>query len=1747
MKKIIYTKTGSKALSIKGFGIPKLSFRKFIFWKGLLRKNKQATALFIILLSIFASLYVMNALRPDKGDAAWWNDNWAYRKTITINNSVVDSDLTDFPVLVKFTSSELTFSKAKSNGEDIRFTDQNGNLLSYEIERWDSQNSLAEVWVKLPIIYSETDTNFYIYYGNPQAQDTQKTKDVWSNGYSHVYHTNTSTKNSVNNDTSAVFGANGVDGAGKIAQGRVKQSDFSTQLLTVSEDRPSATALTVETWHRPDTFQNWNDILAQGWVGNGWNLLTNSTGAVLWGVALASTQSNVTGATLTDGVWAYLAGTYNGTTSTLYVNGASSGTPTSPSGYATDTTSNINSLPSGDRGSVDEIRISTVSRSAAWIKASYNSSNNTLVSLSSEEKSPAPLSYWSFDEGTGTVANDGGINHYNGTLSGATWSTENMCVSGKCLSFDGSASYVNVGDKYDFTNNTPFSFSVWVNPVDISTSVWRRIISKEVTDGSGRQGIILYQNKDTSQIVIEMWKDGTSKSASTASIPLSSWTYITATYDGTNMRIYQNGILKGTTASSLSLSDTSANFVFGRYSSGGSLFKGKLDEPKIYDYALTDAQIKANYNTRGSELGSTAVLGAYDDENLSNGLLGYWKMDEASWTNDCSTTSVTDSSGNGNNGTSCPNGTGISTLSNGKFGNAPSFDGSNDYVSVSSSTYNLTNNFTLSAWVNPNTDSDTNYGLISSAAYATTNQDWWLHRRRSGLSNQLSFQALNGSQVSSTNAVTANTWSHVVFTLNNGVARLYINGVLDGENTSFGALSSGNTGIIIGKRADTSVTNGEIDEARIYNRPLSGQEVAQLYNWAAGPVAYYNFEEGNGTAVNDTSGYGNTATINGTTYRWGSGRYGKSLYTLPNTYTSTPNSNSINLGSLMTVSFWMKSPVQTDYQFLMQKGITANGTRWSIQTSGSAAGIAAKRVYLRLDTSGGANQSGCNVDNVTDNSWHHVAFTINNGSVDCYRDGAKVDSYSYTIGNGFADPTQPLVMWSGVGSGTHLDSNLDDVRIYNYPQTAGQVVSDMNGGHPGVGSPVASAVGHWKFDEATGTSTANSGNSGSTYNGTLSGTTWSTEGKYKNAIRQTGTNTVTIPDGAGALDFGTNDFTISAWIKTSSTTDNRNFINKGAGAGISGWRFGLASGRPHVLIGDTVGPTEGYVGPTSIADNAWHLVTVVFDRDTGAIGYVDGRATGTVLNITSRNGSVDNSSAILVTANTYGGFTGAVDDIKMYNYALTANEARLEYNQGKSIAFGALSDTSGLAGGSVASNSASAEYCVPGDTTSCTAPLGRWDFEEGQGTNVNDSSANGNAGTFSGSSSYWGSGKVGKGGKFNGSDNQVSMGDDTDFEFTSGQSFTVQAWVNSSYTPAVSQGILTKGYETTTQAAPWYLLELRPNVAVFELRNTALGTKTMTGTTIINDGKWHHLVGVVDSTNGYLYVDGKLEGTATSIVSDTYGNNASSFIVGRRFDRYFNGYIDNIRVFNYARTPAQVAWDYNRGAPAGYWKLDECQGTTANDASGNRNNGTITIGATGSQTTIGTCTTPTDGTGAWYNGRIGKYNSSMSFDGTDDNISIGDISALEGLSSVSIAAWINPASLSGSRDIIQKENTYNFRMSGSTVQCWIHNGSSFVNIANATLPTSTGTWAHVACTWTSGSAGKIYINGKDATSSSTSGSAMTSTANAFTIGSRNGTSEFFSGQIDDARIYNYTLTGSQVKQVYNQGAAVRFGPNIGTP
>jgi hypothetical protein len=206
----------------------------------------------------------------------------------------------------------------------------------------------------------------------------------------------------------------------------------------------------------------------------------------------------------------------------------------------------------------------------------------------------------------------------------------------------------------------------------------------------------------------------------------------------------------------------------------------------------------------------------------------------------------------------------------------------------------------------------------------------------------------------------------------------------------------------------------------------------------------------------------------------------------------------------------------------------------------------------------------------------------------------------------------------------------------------------------------------------------------------------------------------------------------------------------------------------------------------------------------------------------------------------------------------------------------------------------------------------------------------------------------------------------------------------------------------------------------------------------------------------------------------------------------------------------------------GYWPMDEGSGSAAHDASGNNNTGTITIGASGTQTTVSQ---------AWTNGIPGRVGNSLNFDGTDDYVDSISKSPYLSVSNWTLAAWIKLTTPATTLAVYNGNNCagYGFGVIGSELYglfgcvAWIDGLQSI----------STGQWFYVVMTRDNLTT-RFYINGTSTSATSTLTPIIP--ASQFSIAAMyygGPPSYFFPGRIDDVRIYSRALSATEVQNLYN--------------
>src|SRR3954468_6694208 len=217
-----------------------------------------------------------------------------------------------------------------------------------------------------------------------------------------------------------------------------------------------------------------------------------------------------------------------------------------------------------------------------------------------------PVLALSFNEASGTTAVDGSGNNNNGVIAAATRVTGQTGFGG-ALQFNGSSSLVNVAHSASLALSSGMTLEAWVNPsANAGTGPndgWRTVIMKERAGVGLSYG--LYSNdgdSNPSRPAGYIRNNGTDVEATAGpAVPLGVWTHLAVTYDGTTMRLYVNGVLRNSVTASGGINASTAPLRIGGNTvfsvPGTEYFAGLIDEVRIYNRALSAAEITADMNT----------------------------------------------------------------------------------------------------------------------------------------------------------------------------------------------------------------------------------------------------------------------------------------------------------------------------------------------------------------------------------------------------------------------------------------------------------------------------------------------------------------------------------------------------------------------------------------------------------------------------------------------------------------------------------------------------------------------------------------------------------------------------------------------------------------------------------------------------------------------------------------------------------------------------------------------------------------------------------------------------------------------------------------------------------------------------------------------------------------------------------------------------------------------------------------------
>ena len=298
---------------------------------------------------------------------AWWNDDWAGRKKVTLTNPA--GDVSDAPVLIRLHTGNYDFLSANENGSDLRVVaGDDATELKFHVEKWDGINQLALVWVKLPKLAANTTA--WLYFGNETAAPASDTKGTYD-AASAVYHFAEAAGNpgdsGPNGLNATAFSGERV--AASFANGGAKFNGTQSLVLPAIN---AAGGMSVALWIKPASLD--------GALLQSEGLNATLSGGVL--TVQAGAASVAASAALTAGAWHYLAITVDSTLK-VYIDGKLAGEAagaTLPAGALT--------VGAGYSGELDEVQLSGKARDAAWIAVqAAQGPAGALVALGADESS----------------------------------------------------------------------------------------------------------------------------------------------------------------------------------------------------------------------------------------------------------------------------------------------------------------------------------------------------------------------------------------------------------------------------------------------------------------------------------------------------------------------------------------------------------------------------------------------------------------------------------------------------------------------------------------------------------------------------------------------------------------------------------------------------------------------------------------------------------------------------------------------------------------------------------------------------------------------------------------------------------------------------------------------------------------------------------------------------------------------------------------------------------------------------------------------------------------------------------------------------------------------------------------------------------------------------------------------------------------------------------------------------------------
>ncbi len=426
-------------------------------------------------------------------------------------------------------------------------------------------------------------------------------------------------------------------------------------------------------------------------------------------------------------------------------------------------------------------------------------------------------------------------------LSIVAFFTFSLQAQNYAVSFDGTNDYISIPSNIYSSAVTNFTIECWIKPNSGSfNSAYHGIIGYQPGTVDTDRNPGMWVNNGFLHYDMYQPTTNTRYTGNTAAVIVQDkWTHVAMVKSGTSFYVYING------KQEVSATVSSTVKVTGNYNIGliDNYFSGLIDEVRFWSVARTQQQI----------VSTLFESPAYN----ATGLVAYYKLNSTSGTtatNSCTNTSSIN--GTLNNGPTWSASTGLAFSAN-----AINLGATTDYLQADITSAG-SNKMTIEGWVKFNsiTSQQNFFGMYQSMGATSYCRAIPFKNSSNYIDFYLANTAGTASFVTTSYAVSANTWYHLAFVYDNQKAYVYVNGVLQASNTSTVAFSMDGADVfVIGNdRSNNNVgfnSDVAVDEVRVWTTARTAAEILEYYDkyvptTTSGLVSYYSFDQGNPANTN---------------------------------------------------------------------------------------------------------------------------------------------------------------------------------------------------------------------------------------------------------------------------------------------------------------------------------------------------------------------------------------------------------------------------------------------------------------------------------------------------------------------------------------------------------------------------------------------------------------------------------------------------------------------------------------------------------------------------------------------------------------------------------------------------------------------------------------------------------------------------------------------------------------------------------